>query len=172
MNKTPLSQDNKSANHNTWTHISEVQKIMHLFTTELTARAIDHDCSKLVHPEVVGFTDHVKGLDEIVYGSLEYFAQKEQLKEVLAHHYANNRHHPEHFKEGIAGMNLVDLLEMLSDWCASTKRSRDGNVNVSLKVQQKRFNISPQLMQILENTVIFLTDVKGMDNERTNMRDT
>jgi hypothetical protein len=33
----------------------------------------------------------------------------------LKHHYENNRHHPEHFKNNIDDMNLIDLIEMLCD---------------------------------------------------------
>ena len=33
-----------------------------------------------------------------------------------------NRHHPEYYEDGIAGMTLVDLEEMLSDWEAASHR--------------------------------------------------
>lgn len=131
---------------------------MHVLTTELSYRAIEHDCSKLCHPEVSGFTEYEEGLDTITYGSPEYFAQKEKLKEVLDKHYAANRHHPEHFENGVDDMNLVDIVEMLVDWCSSTYRSKDGNIRSSLIIQQSRFNIEPQLMKIIENTVNLLDE--------------
>ena len=38
-----------------------------------------------------------------------------------------NRHHPEHFGEdGIRGMNLPDVVEMLCDWKAASERTKDG----------------------------------------------
>ena len=70
----------------------------------------------------------------------------------LKHHYENNRHHPEHFEDGANGMTLIDLVEMLCDWYAATKKHEDGNLARSLVVNEKRFKISPQLTKIFENT--------------------
>ena len=46
-------------------------------------------------------------------------------------------------------MTLFDLLEMLCDWVAAVRRHDNGDINKSLEINQKRFNISPQLQQIL-----------------------
>jgi hypothetical protein len=70
----------------------------------------------------------------------------------LRHHYDHNRHHPEHFSDGVNGMTLVDLIEMLADWKAATERHADGNLGKSLVIQQSRFNLSAQLADILWNT--------------------
>lgn len=58
----------------------------------------------------------------------------------------------------INSMNLFDILEMIIDWIASTKRHEDGNIKRSLDINRERFNISPQLMSILENTVPWIVD--------------
>lgn len=50
-------------------------------------------------------------------------------------------------------MNLLDILEMLCDWKASSERHNDGNINKSIEINANRFNMSPQLVKILENTV-------------------
>jgi len=74
------------------------------------------------------------------------------MGEGLAHHYENNRHHPEHFADGVAGMTLVDVAEMLADWKAATERVKDGDLTRSLKIQQERFGLSDDLVSILRNT--------------------
>ena len=76
-------------------------------------------------------------LFSITGGSLKSFL--EALKPALDIHYANNRHHPEHFPKGIRGMDLLDLLEMICDWKASSERHADGNIFNSIEVNQKRF---------------------------------
>jgi hypothetical protein len=51
----------------------------------------------------------------------------------LKHHYAHNRHHPEFFGEdGVDGMSLVDVIEMLADWKAATEHHDDGDLAKSL----------------------------------------
>ena len=42
---------------------------------------------------------------------------------------------------------------MLCDWRASADRQDDGNVRQSLSVCADRFGLSPQLVEILENTL-------------------
>ena len=87
------------------------------------------------------------------YGSDEYKEFLAGMKPALDHHYAENRHHPEHFENGIDGMDLFDLVEMLFDWKEATERHNNGDILKSLDINEKRFNISPQLKQILANTV-------------------
>ncbi|GAB3899985.1 hypothetical protein GCM10029964_086700 [Kibdelosporangium lantanae] len=71
----------------------------------------------------------------------------------LRHHYAHNRHHPEHFADGVNGMTLVDLVEMLADWKAATERTfPHGDLADSLAINRERFGIAPRLMDILANT--------------------
>jgi hypothetical protein len=55
-------------------------------------------------------------------------------------------------------MNLFDLLEMFIDWNAAVKRHDDGDINKSIEINTKRFNLSPQIVQILENTIPWIKD--------------
>lgn len=48
----------------------------------------------------------------VKYGSKEYFDKMNRWKIFFDHHYKNNKHHPEHFRDNIDGMNLVDLIEL------------------------------------------------------------
>jgi hypothetical protein len=58
--------------------------------------------------------------------------------------------------EGINGMTLIDLIEMLCDWKAAGLRHADGDIFRSIEINKERFGISEQLTQILENTAEFL----------------
>jgi hypothetical protein len=71
----------------------------------------------------------------------------------LQHHYQVNSHHPEHFENGVNGMSLLDLIEMLADWKAAGMRHANGNITQSLEVNRKRFGMSDQLFEIFQNTV-------------------
>ena len=140
----------------TWQHIQKVRKYIRFFTDRLITRGEKHDASKLQLPEVQLFAQHTEKLFEIEYGSDEYKAELESLKPALEHHYAVNCHHPEHYKNGISDMNLLDVIQMLCDWKASSERTRNGNLLKSIEVNIKRFNIDEQLGQILINTAKLL----------------
>lgn len=114
-----------------------------------------HDASKLQEPEKSAFDRMTPKLKGLTYGSQEYKDALAELKPALDHHYANNSHHPEHWKlNGINGMDLMDLVEMLCDWKAATMRHADGDFGKSMEISEKRFEIGWQLMQILHNTAI------------------
>lgn len=148
-----LTVEEQATNFETMRHIEMVRNLLDHIHTELIKRAQKHDQSKLKSPEVELFTEFTAKLAELTYGSTEYDACKEQMGSALEHHYANNRHHPEHFKNGINDMNLVDLLEMLCDWKAASSRHNDGNLRKSIEINGKRFSMAPQLITIFENSI-------------------
>lgn len=117
---TPITQDENvlttaECNIETQKHIENVRKFIRFITDNLTQRGVDHDASKTTSPEVELFAQYTKKLASLNYGSDEYKASLEALKPALDHHYANNRHHPEHFVNGINDMNLIDIVEMICD---------------------------------------------------------
>jgi|SRR6187549_113030 len=134
-------------------HIGKVQARIQEMVNHLTVRAAHHDESKLVQPEKAGFDVLSFKLATLVYGSDEYRAALEEGKPTIQHHYAANSHHPEHYPNGIAGMSLLDVVEMLCDWKAASERTKQGSIAQSLAHNQDRFGISDQLAAILENTV-------------------
>lgn len=137
----------------TYEHIMTVARLMSYCIEDLLERAASHDASKLAPPEVDGFAAHKVKLANLTYGTPEYEENRKSLEDTaLKHHYAHNRHHPDHFPNGINGMTLLDLLEMFCDWSASTKRQHDGNLLMSIEKNAERFGISKQLLQILKNT--------------------
>lgn len=140
-------------------HIERVAMYIEMIRGMLKLRADDHDASKLFPPERNCFDKITPLLMGMTYGSEEYKATLCRMKPAIDHHYKHNRHHPECFINGINGMNLIDLMEMICDWKAASERHADGDIFRSLKINQERFGISDQLAQILTNTVKFLFPV-------------
>jgi hypothetical protein len=148
-----LTIEEQAANFSTMRHIERVRNLLDSFITDLVNRGQLHDQSKLEQPEVGLFSEVTAKLAGVTYGSPEYEdMRKGHLAPALAHHYARNRHHPEHHKNGVSDMNLLDIVEMFCDWKASSERHIDGNIRKSIEHNQKRFELSPQLVRILENT--------------------
>lgn len=119
---------------------------------ELVERSVKHDMSKTQDPELAVFNEFTPKLKDSTFGSDEYKGFLAAMGDGLAHHYAANRHHPEHFADGVNGMTLVDLIEMLADWKAATERHATGDLANSLDIQRERFGLSDQLVTILRNT--------------------
>lgn len=64
----------------------------------------------------------------------------------------------EWMRSPIAQMSLIDLIEMIRDWHASAKRTKNGDIKVSLEVNIKRFHIDEQVADILRNTLEILEE--------------
>ncbi len=134
-------------------HIKRVNELLTRCAKDFLNRAICHDYSKLNEPEKSFFDEFTPKLAGSTYGSDEYKSFLSQLKVGLDHHYAHNSHHPEHYPDGVNGMDLFDVLEMLMDWKAATERHNDGDIMKSIIINKERFKISEQLAQILTNTI-------------------
>jgi len=147
-------------------HQQEVSKLLIKFAQLLLTRAMEHDNSKLESPEREIFIEFTPKLKGTTFGSEEYKSYLKEMKVALDHHYANNKHHPEYndingfsfqtLNNPIRSMHLVDVVEMLCDWMAASKRHSDGNIGKSIEINEKRFNISDQLSQIFRNTTDLL----------------
>lgn len=147
-----MTLEEKATNFDTFRHIERVRNLLNGMIHEILYRGERHDQSKLASPEVEAFTEYTSKLATCTYGSEEYEGYRKAMKPALDHHYANNRHHPEHFKGGVDDMNLIDVLEMICDWKAASERHNDGNIRKSIEKNADRFGLSPQLVRILENT--------------------
>jgi len=156
-------------------HIAEVRRQIIKITDELDFRAQDHDKSKLESPEREIFDEYTPKLRDTTYGSDEYKEYLKEMKPALDHHYANNRHHPEHFTPEVLhlnyvnepfGMNLIDIIEMFCDWKAATMRHADGDLEKSVRINQQRFGFSDELTAILLNTIKELADDMAPATER------
>lgn len=139
-------------------HIETVRKYIRFMIDKIDNRGVKHDASKLESPEVEIFAENACQMASLTYGSPEYQESLEQLRPALNHHYASNRHHPEHFVNGVSDMTLIDVIEMFCDWKASTRRQDDGNLLKSIEDNAQRFNIEGQLKAILMNTARMLDE--------------
>lgn len=137
----------------TLAHSQRVGELMVQIVKQLLDRSTCHDRSKTLPPEVDTFDEFTPKLKASTYGSDEYQGYLVAMGEGLQHHYAHNRHHPEHFLDGVNDMTLVDLVEMLADWKAATERHDDGDLVRSLEIQRERASACPtSLVRILGNT--------------------
>ena len=161
-----LTLEEQATNAQTLEHIQNVRNLINIAVRELLHRAEIHDVSKLGDLERKTFVEFTPKLKNSTYGSEEYHGFLREMKPELDNHYACNRHHPEHFKEaGILGMNLIDLLEMILDWKASSGRHSSGNIWNSIEINQKRFGYSDELKIFLQNTIRDLGLGLGLDGD-------
>lgn len=141
----------------TETHIEKVRQYLNVCKIEINVKSFSHDSDKIDdETEKRLFDEYTPKLAHCTYGSDEYKSYLVGLKPALDIHYANNRHHPEHFEDGIRGMNLLDMLEMICDWKASSERHNDGDIFRSIEINQKRFGYSDDIKAVLRNTAEFL----------------
>jgi hypothetical protein len=148
-----MNEKHANSTLETHKHVKAVATNINVFVKDLIDRAQNHDTSKFESPEVEVFGEYTDLLKDIEYGSPEYKECLAKVQPAIDHHYSKNRHHPEFHKDGIEGMTLIDLIEMLADWRAATLRNRAGNIRKSIDINATKYKISPQLKQIFENTI-------------------
>lgn len=120
---------------------------------DLMNRGVDHDNSKFDDDEFPGLIAAMEDIKKYPYGTPEYEEMRKKHAKPFTAHYKKNRHHPEFHPNGIDDMNLVDLIEMICDWKAASMRAENGgNIYNSIKIATEKYNPSPQLVKILENT--------------------
>jgi hypothetical protein len=181
-----MNTEKYDSTDDTLKHILQVRQLLYIMQNKLEERGFKHDQSKLKQPEKEIFDEMTPKLKALTYGSPEYKASLSELGVALKHHYENNSHHPEHhksyecnicfhsvvktlpnvcpkcgnpqFTEGfdVAGMTLLDLVEMFCDWKAATERHADGDFGKSITINSKRFKLSDQLSSIIHNTKLEL----------------
>jgi hypothetical protein len=136
----------------TYAHIAEVRSRLLDVARDIIRRADEHDVSKLVEPEVSVFDEYTPKLKDSTYGSDEYKQFLKGMGEGLKHHYEYNDHHPEHHAAGIAGMDIVQLTEMLADWKAATLRHANGDLARSIEQNADRFGYGDEIKRLLTLT--------------------
>jgi hypothetical protein len=129
---------------------------------ELVDRCVRHDLSKTEEQELSTYNEFIPRLREATYGTQEYDQLVAAMGEGLRHHYSHNRHHPQHFPDGVNDMTLIDLMELLADWVAATERRPDGgDLAGSMEINRIRSGISDQLWRVLDNTARHLGWLPG-----------
>lgn len=148
-------------------HIYAVREVMGAVVADLEERARAHDDSKLQEPELSGFAQFV---ERPKHGTPEYDARLKEMEPLLAEHYKNNDHHPEHYildigttsysaqdikditggGHAISRMPLPAILEMLCDW-----KARAGDIPINWEYNVKRYEIGKQLEGVLRATAAY-----------------
>lgn len=134
-------------------HRKKVKEVIDYICSELQRRAEIHDESKLEDLEAESFAMNTPHLKASEFMSDEYKLVLSNMSGAIKHHYANNRHHPEHFDNGVQGMNLIDVVEMVADWMAASKRQEGGNALKEFSKNKKRFKINKDLSSVIMNTM-------------------
>lgn len=145
------------AKFKTMRHIETLRNYLNTIIKELLHKQEHHDQSKMESFEVDTFEEYTPRLRGLTYGSDEYKQCMKEMKPAIKHHQrANKGHHPEGNIDGINGMNLIDMIEMICDWKAATLRHGDGDIYKSIEINQKRFGYSDDLRDLFINTATFL----------------
>lgn len=138
-------------------HKRRVAGHMQIVANELFRRAAVHDNSKFETEEFEAYEEAFPGLQKYAYGTEEFKAELAKIRPAIEHHYAANDHHPEHFPDGIIGMNLIQVIEMVCDWMAASERSQT-SLYKGMELNRKRFEIDRQLIGVIAHTLIWLQD--------------
>lgn len=141
------------AKFKTMRHIETVRNYLTAVARHFTERGQNHDQSKLMSPEAEIFEVYTSKLRNCTYASDEYKQNMKEMRVAIDHHNSHNRHHPEHWNQGIKGMNLFDLIEMLVDWKSAGMRHADGDIRKSIEINKERFGFSDEIAQLLNITM-------------------
>jgi len=137
-------------------HISEVRRNLALIQSNLEGRGIVHDLSKLTEIEFDAFVSTRPEFEKANFGTPEYQECVDAIRPAIDHHHFNNRHHTQFFTNGFADMNLLDILEMLADWQAASRRSPNLTFKDSLPRAFKQYSIPENMQKHILST---LTDL-------------
>ena len=143
--------ENYDCTHDVREHQSKVKYWLSSFIHILQGRSESHDQSKLKDPAEKALFDYWSPeLRRLTFGTFEYKLALDGMGEGVKRHYRANRHHPEHYENGVNGMTLVDLMEMVADWMAAAEAR---GTHVDLENAKTRFGLSDQLIEIIANTL-------------------
>lgn len=129
---------------------------MNLISALINSRAMTHDNSKNDEKEYKYYkmANSVNRNDFKTYEEyIDYV--KPTLDKGLKHHYEFNRHHPEHFDNGVDDMNLVDIIEMITDWKVSIEQNGK-DLYEEIEYNFDKYNVSEQLRKIILNTYKYI----------------
>ena len=133
-------------------HIGHVTDRIIEIIDKLVIRSNEHDKSKL-GPIEKPYFDILQDMSDIEFGSEAYGKMLMSATPGIEHHYSVNDHHPEYYENGIRGMSLLAMLEMLADWKAASIRNKDPDFRHSMFVCKERFHIPDALFNALDKTV-------------------
>lgn len=133
-------------------HKRLVAQYLQVIADDLFRRAAVHDNSKFSPEEYEAYEEAFPGLQKYAYGTEEFKAELAKIQPTITLHYRVNDHHPEHFPDGISGMNLIQIIEMACDWLAASHRSQTSFAK-GLDINKQRFGIDDQLFGSIKATI-------------------
>lgn len=137
----------------TYKHIARVRELLGSFAIEMIRRGDRHDASKFEPVELEPLQEMQDLIDregQAQFGTPEYERRTALLGLMISHHRANNSHHPEHYPNGVDGMDLFDLVEMFFDWKAASERADSDCMHLERGCE--KYRISGQMRSVLFNT--------------------
>jgi len=137
-------------------HISEVKENLASIKNDLEKRGVAHDRSKLEAIEFDAFVKTRPKFKTVNFGTKEYQKCTDEIKPAIDHHYAVNRHHTAYHFNGFDDMNLLDILEMLADWKAASRRNTGLSFADSLPKAYEKYSIPENMQRHIESTLTYL----------------
>lgn len=138
-------------------HRENIAYVWEIFKLIMDSKIKKHDLSKLESPEKECYDKYIPLLRTAKYGTPKYNQfRKEMQEEGLDHHYACNRHHPEHFPNGIMDMDFFDFIEHVVD-CYAASMVSDTSFVDGLHLNKDKYNYPDVVVQMLENMETRLT---------------
>lgn len=135
-------------------HCNKVNSKLQILINQLCHRGKTHDSSKFKDPEYKSYKKYTPLLHNLQYQSKEYkqVTHNPEFRDAINHHKSVNSHHPEFYENGVNGMDLVDVIEMLCDWKSADERYDNSDWSNSFKLNCEKYGIDNQLASILLNT--------------------
>jgi len=138
-------------------HRAHVAARLEQIITRLRERATLHDLTKLQPEEFDIFTETHEEFARAPFGTEAYRRVEEKGRKAVNHHYRHNRHHVKHHPNGWEDMNLIDLLELLADWKAASRRDPGQRWwGEGFHRALERAGFPPGVVKVLVNTVVEL----------------
>lgn len=107
----------------------------------LLRRGMVHDLSKFGKDEFSILVENIHFFRTIPYATNDYEKYIKTIYSATEHHYGKNSHHPQHYGN-IEEMGFLDLVEMLCDWKAATRKCRHDNIEKSMEYNKNKFHFS------------------------------
>lgn len=132
-------------------HIEQVQQCLKDICSKLQLRSYDHDMSRYRRPGSLKFREVYSELKETEGNDEIHLSILEKLRILREKYFKTCRYCPESHDNNVSEMNLVDLLELLSDWKADSS-----DLKKTIIENQKKYKYTDELMNVLLNTAKYL----------------
>lgn len=127
-----------------------------VFVDNLVTSVELHDASKYWSDERVGYIlMSFKYQDEDKHSKLFDADDKKIMEDAWVHHYTNNTHHPEHYKD-VNDMPIDQLAHMCADWAAVSEEVNDNIMNWYDKVIPSKYKFSPHYKSVIREFCNYL----------------